>query len=601
MPTRMADSPIPLQQPLRNQPHSDMSRRQSARFAKNGPNRSNPFASPASISKRLSEEGLNPREFLDQRRKSRQTNPASAGRMPPPRQIDTSGMIEDEEDRYLSLGRPMKRKEMSPNADDQSYKRIRDRRMSIADDTAQDDEETENTEPPLEFSSNKSSKSSSASNTLSVVLRLNGDLLQGNRPNQLRLSNLIKKSFPTVSIKQLKLLKDSKSFLVIPATHESSRILLDEQNWPDDFKSELSLKPPPKHGHDSERHVEYDIVAKRIDPSITEEEIKQELLEQEFKSVVAVKRFTRKLGEIIEETPSVRITVTSLQELNQLYKFGLRLGFSHFQTEAPRNNLRPVQCFKCHGFNHFANECQYSTKCRLCGSEKCVSVFDKSSPCPAEADRTMVRCANCGENHSAKYKGCPYYKEMIIFVNEEDSIAKEKREQKLIETRAGIDPKISYAAAASSHPAKTHQYQYDPSPIIAQLSSINNEFQMYKESVVQFVFNALVLSTAEDLLTEEAKKRLKGCAHVFNPEKVKKVIEKLALTDLGIKADGGKLMDGLSKAKQQFQRKPSTAALNKTTDPPAASSQHNEWAWEKSGEDLSYCVSNKNGSNGYKA
>lgn len=69
-----------------------------------------------------------------------------------------------------------------------------------------------------------------------------------------------------VLVNQFTLLNDGKSFVIHPASHESSQVLLDDKNWPDEIKQELELQPPPKMGAKvAQKSVEYDNIAKRVD------------------------------------------------------------------------------------------------------------------------------------------------------------------------------------------------------------------------------------------------------------------------------------------------------------------------------------------------
>ena len=65
-----------------------------------------------------------------------------------------------------------------------------------------------------------------------------------------------------------------------------------------------------------------------------------------------------------------------------------------------------VQCFSCHRFNHYADQCKFSP---VCG--KCASTAHKTSECTSDT----YKCINCVRNnhhdnaHPAYFQKCPFY------------------------------------------------------------------------------------------------------------------------------------------------------------------------------------------------
>lgn len=77
-----------------------------------------------------------------------------------------------------------------------------------------------------------------------------------------------------------------------------------------------------------------------------------------------------------------------------------------FQTHIVHPYIRqPTRCYKCQKFGHGANDCRAShSKCPHCAEEN-----HKYENCPNKKSKPV--CVNCGEGHSAAYRGCRAYVE----------------------------------------------------------------------------------------------------------------------------------------------------------------------------------------------
>jgi len=66
----------------------------------------------------------------------------------------------------------------------------------------------------------------------------------------------------------------------------------------------------------------------------------------------------------------------------------------------------PKQCHNCLRFGHLKVNCRSTTRCPRCAGNHS---YDE---CTKKLQQEAVRCANCGENHSAKYRGCAKFAEV---------------------------------------------------------------------------------------------------------------------------------------------------------------------------------------------
>uniref|UniRef100_A0A1B0CFJ6 Uncharacterized protein n=1 Tax=Lutzomyia longipalpis TaxID=7200 RepID=A0A1B0CFJ6_LUTLO len=85
----------------------------------------------------------------------------------------------------------------------------------------------------------------------------------------------------------------------------------------------------------------------------------------------------------------------------------IRLGCMCVRVEEMRRERRRIpQCVRCQSYNHTKNYCNRDPKCVKCAgphwSHQCVKKHHGSN----------VKCALCGGNHTANYKGCDVFREM---------------------------------------------------------------------------------------------------------------------------------------------------------------------------------------------
>ncbi|KAI5711707.1 hypothetical protein M8J75_002543 [Diaphorina citri] len=75
-------------------------------------------------------------------------------------------------------------------------------------------------------------------------------------------------------------------------------------------------------------------------------------------------------------------------------------------VEPKKKSHHIPQCTKCQRYNHTKNYCKLSPRCLFC------SLSHPSSECEKKKEDTVKVCANCGENHTANFKGYAYYSEL---------------------------------------------------------------------------------------------------------------------------------------------------------------------------------------------
>ena len=90
---------------------------------------------------------------------------------------------------------------------------------------------------------------------------------------------------------------------------------------------------------------------------------------------------------------------------------------------------KEVRCHNCQKFGHFITQCTFDTACPHCAGNH------TSKNCP---DRSIKKCANCQNAHSAAYKGCEHYLNYSLKLRKSNSI-KQKEFNTKCQTQ-GIKP-----------------------------------------------------------------------------------------------------------------------------------------------------------------
>lgn len=77
------------------------------------------------------------------------------------------------------------------------------------------------------------------------------------------------------------------------------------------------------------------------------------------------------------------------------------------KIEDPKRRKTVVQCTKCQQYGHTKNNCLRPYRCVKCADSH------KTSECPRKDKSSPAKCALCLGEHTANYKGCEVYKEIL--------------------------------------------------------------------------------------------------------------------------------------------------------------------------------------------
>lgn len=161
------------------------------------------------------------------------------------------------------------------------------------------------------------------------------------------------------------------------------------------------------------------VVIKGIDHEVNPDDIKQDLEKMNFK----VNWVSNILNRFKQPQPMFKVEL--MPDSNTLPKGKIHPIYEikyvlqrKITVEEPYKRSTPIQCLNCQEFGHTKTYCRLKSVCVVCSGNH------KSSDCEiSKADATSKCCSNCGQNHTANYRGCPVY----LAINRNNKSAREIR------------------------------------------------------------------------------------------------------------------------------------------------------------------------------
>ncbi|GBP82925.1 Nucleic-acid-binding protein from transposon X-element [Eumeta japonica] len=153
------------------------------------------------------------------------------------------------------------------------------------------------------------------------------------------------------------------------------------------------------HTYALEEERKIKMVIRGIPTDFPVEEIKADLCDQGF-PVLSVHRLCRRDGSplwlVLVVLPRTNEAKNLSRSLNKV------CGLSGIRVEAPHKKGGPGQCHRCQLYGHAAANCNANPRCVKC------QVPHWTRDCPLTRDsEEKPSCVNCGQNHTANYRGCP--------------------------------------------------------------------------------------------------------------------------------------------------------------------------------------------------
>lgn len=139
----------------------------------------------------------------------------------------------------------------------------------------------------------------------------------------------------------------------------------------------------------------FKIIIKGVPAEIPVDEVRDELKRLGFDvlKVAQLKRFRDKFP-----LPIFQVHLTQSEKNKQIYDMKT---FLNFMVVIEAYKFRGVkQCYNCLHFNHSSELCSLDPKCLKCAGNHKTNLCKKNI-------EDKCKCANCGGEHPANYKGCP--------------------------------------------------------------------------------------------------------------------------------------------------------------------------------------------------
>lgn len=143
-----------------------------------------------------------------------------------------------------------------------------------------------------------------------------------------------------------------------------------------------------------------EVVLRNVPYSLSEEEIKLELLQKNL-PVLKVVRLLNKDKNVL---PLCCIELENSESGHEVFKVDT-LCHAVISVEPKRKSREIPQCTRCQRYNHTKNFCNLDPRCVRCTGQH------HYSQCPL-AKSVPPKCVNCDENHTANFKGCSFYQDL---------------------------------------------------------------------------------------------------------------------------------------------------------------------------------------------
>lgn len=269
------------------------------------------------------------------------------------------------------------------------------------------------------------------------------------------------------------------------------------------------------HSFADKNNRPFKVMARGLDPDTKEETIVEELKNRGFNILSAhnilktnVTQDPNDENKRIKTRSKLRLFMLTFEQnapINDIYAIK-NIAYQTVKIEALRKSSnRIVQCKNCQGYNHVRIGCHRTPRCVKCAGRHLAT--------NCKAVINTPKCANCGEGHTANYRGCIVAKELQKMRNE--SVSKKKKDGKSKPVRkyeeSSIKPgnmsnnnatneanNITYADKASETAIERNKSQInrisDNEPIYTLLQNLVERFDQ------QVKYNKMKFDMIENLL-----------------------------------------------------------------------------------------------------
>ena len=249
------------------------------------------------------------------------------------------------------------------------------------------------------------------------------------------------------------------------------------------------------------------VVARGIPSSTNTTDIHENLVENGFdvKNVAQLK--SMRMDKKSSPLPLYLLTLED-NEKSSTIKDVRNIAYSSVKIEAYKTPAVPRQCYKCQRYDHVSANCHALPRCVKCAKEH------DSKTC-SNIPREKVKCANCGGNHTANYKGCIDYKNAKKRLGKSRSTPSKKSTKHPIQRKQSFQNSASYAKTT-----KTTESHREYPPLRTTVRNLQPNIPVSSENVtppnppsnneslneVQRLLNLAIELTSKILAGEVSKK-----------------------------------------------------------------------------------------------
>lgn len=198
------------------------------------------------------------------------------------------------------------------------------------------------------------------------------------------------------------------------------------------------------HTYQLKQDKPYVVYARNLHPTTDIEEIKENLLESGHvvRNIINVKA-KRKINNksVLMPLSLFRIELEPNSNNRNIYEV-THILYHKIKIEPPRSKKELPQCTNCQQIGHTKGYCARQPKCVKCGKNHHTTLCRKAlnDPC---------KCANCGGEHTANWRGCPFYQSKVNATLKPKQTVTQRTQQKTNKPATKITDGKSYAAVTT--------------------------------------------------------------------------------------------------------------------------------------------------------
>lgn len=176
------------------------------------------------------------------------------------------------------------------------------------------------------------------------------------------------------------------------------------------IRAEFATNEVEYHTRDRNRVYKYVVYGlHRMDPDLLPAEISKATNGR--CTAASAKQMVIKAPKYIDQTNYIIYfnVDPTLVVLKEVKLFNTIVSWRHYESR----RTGPTRCTNCQMWGHGAFGCRRKPKCVACAgphkSSECPLLIKKRSENCTALDKKFLKCANCGDNHTASFTSCPNY------------------------------------------------------------------------------------------------------------------------------------------------------------------------------------------------